>query len=65
MSFLVTTISKFLPTSSFDIGPGEDGVEASKLGLIEGRVGVRSEADELYSVSSFPSIVFPKLKLTA
>ena len=42
MPFLMTTISRFLPTSSLDRRPGEDGVKASKLGLMGGMGAVGS-----------------------
>lgn len=57
--FLIKKILEFLPTSSFDRGPGEDGVEAWKLSYAGCGKGP-SEKDELYSVWSFPSCCLSK-----
>lgn len=57
--FLIKKILEFLPTSSFDRGPGEDGVEAWKLSYAGCGKG-QSEKDELYSVWSFPSCCLSK-----
>ena len=59
----MTKILEFLPTSSFDRGPGKDGVEAWKLSY--GGCGKgQSEKDELYSAWSFPSCCLSKAEET-